>query len=59
MGSVDSVMGGLWDLFPGGTVFRHGGNLPAWFRSPGLSSGLRSLCSVSVSCWRLKALAAH
>lgn len=57
MGSVDSVMGGLWDVFPRGTVFRHGGNLPAW--SPGLSSGLRSLCSVSVSCWRLKALAAH
>lgn len=53
MGSAGSVMGGLWDVFPGGTVFRHGGT--AWFRS----SGLRSLCSVSVSCWRLKALAAH
>lgn len=28
MVSVDSVMGGVWNVFPGGTVFRLDGNLP-------------------------------
>lgn len=33
--------------------------MSAWFREPGLSSGLGSLWSVSASCCRLKALAAQ
>lgn len=60
MVTVDFAMGGTWDVSLGGAVVMQvGGNLSAWFREPGLSSGLRSLWSVSVSCCRLKALAAQ
>lgn len=58
MVTVDSAMGSTWDVSPGEAVVIHiGGNLSAWFREPGLSSGHRSLWSVSVSCCRVKALA--
>lgn len=60
MVTVDSAMDGTWNVSPGGAVvIQVGGNLSAWFREPGLSSGLRSLWSLSVSCCRLKALAAQ